>query len=74
MSGRRQWVADSTVAIKFSGGASVAMSFKGNFFDLTADERQLISELTSIVQIYKDASDGAQRAEQQQDLVEAKKA
>jgi hypothetical protein len=55
MSRRRQWGEDSTVTIDLSSGGSVTLTFKGNLFDLTADERRLISDLSSIIQKYRDA-------------------
>jgi hypothetical protein len=52
---RRQWGEDSTVRIDLSAGASVLLQFKGNLFDLTADERRLVSDLSLTVQRYRDA-------------------
>jgi hypothetical protein len=53
MSRRRAWGEDSTVALKLSGGAFVELTFKGNLFDLTPDERRLVSDLSSTVQKFK---------------------
>ena len=53
MSRRRQWGEDSTVSLKLSAGATVELSFKGNLFDLTPDERRLVSDLSNIVQTYQ---------------------
>jgi len=50
MSGRRQWGEDSTVCLKLSAGASLTLTFKGNLFDLTGDERELIGKLTKVIQ------------------------
>ena len=52
---RRQWGEDSTIRIELSAGASVTLTFKGNLFDLTATERSLINDLSSVLQKYKDA-------------------
>lgn len=55
MSRRKQWASDSSVFVDLSAGASVEMTFKGNLFELTEDERQLIGSLSSVIQKYKDA-------------------
>jgi hypothetical protein len=55
MSRRRQWGEDSTVSVGLSAGASVALSFKGNLFDLTASERQLMSDLANVIRAFRDA-------------------
>jgi hypothetical protein len=55
MSGRRQWGEDSTVALKLSEGASLSLTFKGNLFDLTQEERELIASLSSVIQRFKDS-------------------
>ena len=52
---RRLWGEDSTVCIDLSEGASVTMQFKGNLFDLTAEERLLIANLTNVIQLYRNA-------------------
>lgn len=54
MSGRRQWGEDSTVNIKLSAGGSVALTFKGNLFDVTPEERALIAQLSDVVHKFKD--------------------
>jgi hypothetical protein len=53
MSRTRSWADDSSISIKLSGGASVVLTFKGNFFDLTTGERDLIANLSNIIQKYK---------------------
>ena len=50
----RNWGDDSSICIKLSAGASIALTFKGNLFDLTAAERNLIADLSNIIQKYKD--------------------
>ena len=55
MSGRRQWGDDSTVCLKLSAGASLSLSFRGNLFDLSPEERELIASLSSVIQRFKDA-------------------
>ena len=55
---RRQWGDDSTVNLKLSAGSSITVVFKGNLFDLTAAERQLITDLSDVLQKY-DAAAGA---------------
>jgi hypothetical protein len=50
---RRQWGDDSTVNLKLSAGSSITVVFKGNLFDLTAAERQLITDLSAVVQQYE---------------------
>jgi hypothetical protein len=57
MSGRRQWGEDSSIAIKLSGGASVSLTFKGNLFDLMPAERELIANLSSVIQKYNGSSE-----------------
>ena len=52
---RRQWGEGSTVILKFSEGGSVSLTFRGNLFDLSLDERRLVSDLSSVIQKYKDA-------------------
>lgn len=56
MSGRRQWGEDSTVCMKLSAGASLTLAFKGNLFDLTTAERELVADLSNIIQKYKDGA------------------
>jgi hypothetical protein len=68
MSGRRQWGEDSTVCLKLSAGASISLRFKGNLFDLTREERELISSLTDVIRIYKDAAEAHLIAEQPEEL------
>jgi len=58
MSRRRQWGEDSTVRIDLSGGASVSLTFKGNLFDLTMAERDLVADLSAEIQRYRDAKLG----------------
>jgi hypothetical protein len=53
MSGRRQWGEDSTVCIKLSANASVTLTFKGNLFDLTNEERGLVADLSGVIQKYR---------------------
>ena len=53
MSRRRQWGEDSTVSIDLSSGGSITLAFRGNLFDLRADERQLISDLSETIQRFK---------------------
>jgi hypothetical protein len=52
---RRQWGEASEVCLELSWGATVTLSFKGNLFDLVEGERRLISDLSTVVQDYKDA-------------------
>ena len=63
MSGRRQWAGDSSVCVKLSAGASVTLTFKGNLFDLTDAERELIGLLSNVIQHHGlapvDQKDGA---------------
>jgi hypothetical protein len=54
MSRTRSWADDSSIAIKLSGGGSVTLAFRGNLFDLTPGERNLIADLTNVIQKYKD--------------------
>lgn len=63
MSRRRQWGEDSTASIKLSAGAYVTLTFQGNLFDLTAEERELVSELSTVIQKYRNAVDGQQPVE-----------
>jgi hypothetical protein len=58
MSRKRQWGEDSTTWIELSAGASVAVIFKGNLFDLTAAEGALLSDLRGIIQKYRDVANG----------------
>jgi hypothetical protein len=58
MSGRRrQSGEDAVVVIKLSAGASVSLTFRGNLFDLTREERELIGNLSAVIQIFRDATD-----------------
>lgn len=50
MARTRQWGDDSSTQIKFSGGGSVSLIFKGNLFDLLPHERILITELSDVIQ------------------------
>jgi hypothetical protein len=47
---RRQRADDSAVCVKLSSDASVTLAFKGNLFDLTPAERELISALSDVIQ------------------------
>lgn len=55
MSRRRQWGEDSTASIELSSGGSLNLTFKGNLFDLSPDERKLISDLSAIIQKHRDS-------------------
>jgi hypothetical protein len=55
---RRQWADDSTRCLKFNGNASVTLSFKGNLFDLMPEERNLIADLTAVIQKYEEEKHG----------------
>lgn len=50
MSGRRQWASDSTASVKLSAGGSITLTFRGNLFDLTLAERELMSALSNVIQ------------------------
>lgn len=50
MSGRRRWGDDSSVTVKLSKGASVQLVFRGSLFDLAETERQLLGDLTEVIQ------------------------
>ena len=50
----RQWGDDSTTQIKFAGGGSLTLVFKGNMFDLLPAERTLISDLSITVQRFQE--------------------
>lgn len=54
---RRQWGEDSTMRVDLSAGASVVLIFKGNLFQLTADERRLMGDLTATIQRYLDTQE-----------------
>ena len=58
MSRRRPDNGDA-VTVKFTGGATLAISFTGNMFNLTHDERELVASVTSIVQDYAKRKAGA---------------
>lgn len=60
---RRQWGEDSTVRVELSQGASVTLSYKGNLFDLTQRERELITALSTVVQNFKAVEDFREAAE-----------
>jgi hypothetical protein len=55
MSRRKQFSEDSTVHLDLSSGGSLSLSFKGNLWELTEDERNLIAKVSDLVQRYKDA-------------------
>jgi hypothetical protein len=42
--------------MKLSAGASLTLAFKGNLFDLTTAERELVADLSNIIQKYKDGA------------------
>lgn len=48
----RQWGEDSVTTVELSGGALVTVSFKGNLFDLTPEERNLIADLSHNIQMF----------------------
>lgn len=52
---RQSWADDSSVRIELSEGASVAVAFHGNLFDLTAAERKLVADLTDVIHAHRDA-------------------
>ena len=49
----KSWGDDSTTQIKFAAGGSLTLVFKGNLFDLTPEERQLITDLSITVQRFQ---------------------
>ena len=53
MSRRLKWGDDSTVNLKLSAGSSISVVFKGNLFDLNVAERQLIADLSAVLQKYE---------------------
>jgi hypothetical protein len=53
---RRQWGNDATVSVKLSANAVLTLAFKGNLFDLSPAERELINDLTAVIQKYEAAS------------------
>lgn len=55
MGNRRLWNDDSTACVKLSSNASLTLTFKGNLFDLTPDERRLLSALTDVIQKHEGA-------------------
>lgn len=55
---RRQWGEDSTRCVKLSANASVTVTFKGNLFDLTQEERNLIVRLTDVLQQHEVKTNG----------------
>jgi hypothetical protein len=57
MSRRRQRGDDSTVKVDLSEGASFTISFKGNVLNLTHEEHELITSVSSIVQSHKDRAE-----------------
>jgi hypothetical protein len=57
---RRQWGDDSTVQLKLSAGSSISLVFKGNLFDLTGPERQLLADLSDVMQKYVAAEVGTE--------------
>jgi len=59
----RQWGDDDTMQIKFTGGGSLTIAFKGNMFDLLPNERILITKLSDVIQDYNHAPDPALLAE-----------
>jgi hypothetical protein len=59
MSRRRQWAEDSTVKIDLSAGAQVTLAFRGNLFDLTGDERRLVGDLSTTIQMFRDKVNSA---------------
>ncbi|HZF24046.1 MAG TPA: hypothetical protein VE030_11350 [Burkholderiales bacterium] len=60
MSRKRQWGEDSTTKIDLSGGASITVSFLGNLFTLEPAERQLMSDLSAVLQSYQDSKASGQ--------------
>ena len=42
----KSWADDSTTQIKFAGGGSLSIAFRGNLFDLLPNERALITTLS----------------------------
>lgn len=59
MARTRQWGDDSTMQIKFAGGGSLTVTFKGNMFDLLPNERTLISDLSITIQRFQQAPEPA---------------
>ncbi len=55
---RRQWGEDSTRCVKLAGNGSVTLTFKGNLFELTQDERNLIARLTDALQQHEEKKNG----------------
>ena len=46
----KSWADDSTTQIKFAGGGSLSIAFRGNLFDLLPNERVLITTLSNMIQ------------------------
>ena len=55
MSRRKQFSEDASVRLDLSSGGSLNLSFKGNLFDLTEGERNLIARVSELIQRYRDA-------------------
>lgn len=53
---RKQWAEDSQIRIDLSAGAAILVSFTGNLFDLSAEERRLVSDLSITLQKFKEES------------------
>jgi len=59
---RRQQNEDA-VTIKLSSGGAVSLTLRGSFFDLTPDERRLMNDLSVTIERYREAGNGADKAE-----------
>lgn len=62
MSRGRQWADDSSVTVKLAAGGSINLAFRGNLFNLTEPERQLISALTDVIQKHEALNEDANGA------------
>jgi hypothetical protein len=58
----RQWGDDSSTQIKFAGGGSVSVIFRGNLFDLLPNERTLIADLSSVIQRFNEGGNDGGKA------------
>ena len=60
----KTWADDSTKQVKFAGGGSLTIAYKGNMFDLLLNEQALITKLTDVIQNFKHMSEPEVLAEE----------
>lgn len=52
----RRPMSEDSASIKLSAGGSITLTHRGSLFDLSADERRLLNDLSAILQRHRDGA------------------